>query len=317
MPPLPPPRASDLSSSVAQADRIIPKRPPKQGNLSGDIHASPSLGSWLKQILPSNRPERGGTLRPSAFQLQKEREHMNNDRSQLAPSKKLPQSTSDRGSLQEAGEGNAVMSDDGKPSGPAGTNVQRRGKGGALETGPQTALHGTSDNRLNVVDTSGSGSHSSSTPDVQYIRAKQEARWRRRNLKKSGDYLGVQGFNPETGKLDVLTPSDSDRSILSQETQQKLLVLKNALKDARHHYKSTREKSEQEAQKILLNSEKEKIRRLEKGKEKVQEISQTVTWKRHARQWSSAQEPNLSPIAQSVVETAPASREYSCGHHQI
>ncbi|KAG5951667.1 hypothetical protein E4U53_002537 [Claviceps sorghi] len=312
MPPLPPSRASNLLSSSAQANQNKPGRPPKQGNASGDIHTSPSLGSWLKQILPSNRPERGGTLRPSAFQLQKDLEHMNNNKSQLPPSKSLPRSRSDGGCVQGVGEGNALRDDVRKSSGPAGPDGQRRGKKGALEAGTRTALQGTSEKRSNVLDVSGSGSHSSSTPDPQYIRAKQEARWRRRNLKESGDYLGVQGFNPETGKLDVLTPSDSDRSSRSQETQQKLLVLKNVLKDARHHYKSTREKSEQEAQKILLKSEKEKIRRLEKGKEKVQETSQTVTWKRHARQWSSAQEPNLSPIAQSIVETAPASREYSC-----
>ncbi|KAG6005922.1 hypothetical protein E4U54_000265 [Claviceps lovelessii] len=314
MPPFPPLRASNLSSSSAQSVQNKPKKPPKQGNRSGDLHKAPSLGSWFKQILPSNRPERGGTLRPSAFQLQKDLEHVNNNNKSPVPAPRNPPwSASDRGSnLKDVTEVDTVMEDGRKTSWVSGNDVQRRGKrGGDSDKEARTALHGASGNQLNVLDAGGSGSHSSSISDLQYIRAKQEARRLRRNLKESGDYLGVQGFNPETGRLDVITPSDSDMSSLSQETQQKLLVLKNTLKDARHQYKSTREKSEQEAKKILLKSEKERVRRLEKGKERVQEVSQTVTWKRHARQWSSAQEPNLSPIAQSIGETPQASRRES------
>ncbi|KAG5979904.1 hypothetical protein E4U55_004627 [Claviceps digitariae] len=304
MPPFPPLRASNLSSSSAQSIQDKPQKSPKQANPSGDSHRAPSLGSWFKQILPSNRPERGGTLRPSAFQLQKDLEHTNN-KSRLEASQNLLGSASGTGSkLQDAAEVNAAMGD-GRMSGWA-----VGGKGGDSDKETRTA-HAKSENRVKVLEESNSaGSHSSSISDLQYIRTKQEARRLRRNLKESGDYLGVQGFNPETGRLDVVTPSDTDRSSLSQETQQKLLVLKNALKDARHHYKSTREKSEQEAKNILLKSEKERARRLGKGKEKVQEVSQTVTWKRHARQWSSAQEPNLSPIAQSIVETQNSSRKY-------
>ncbi|KAG6007755.1 hypothetical protein E4U21_005594 [Claviceps maximensis] len=318
MPPFPPTRVSNLSSSSAQSVQNKPRKPKKQGDLSGDLPRTPSLGSWFKQILPSNRPERGGTLRPSAIQLQKDLEHMNNNNTSRLPAPQnsphdtlqdLPRSASDRAShSQDLARRDAVMEDDRESSCASRADLQRRGKGGDSERETRKTLHGTSENRLNVLDASGSGSHSSSIPDLQYIRAKQESRRLRRNLKESGDYLGVQGFNPETGKLDVVTPSDSDRSSLSQETQQKLLVLKNALKDARHHYKSTRERSEQEAKNILLKSEKEKVRRLDKGKERVQEVSQTVTWKRHARQWSSAQEPNLSPIAQSIVETPHASQ---------
>jgi hypothetical protein len=34
-----------------------------------------------------------------------------------------------------------------------------------------------------------------------------------------------------------------------------------------------------------------------------------VKWRRHTKQWSSAQEPGLSPIAQSRRSTMPESRE--------
>ncbi|TWU72863.1 hypothetical protein ED733_003424 [Metarhizium rileyi] len=140
--------------------------------------------------------------------------------------------------------------------------------------------------------------------DLQSIEAKKESRRLRRNLKESGDYLGVQGYNPETGRLDVVTPTDSDRSSLSQETQRKLLVLRNTLRDARHSYKSTKEKSEEEAKKILLKNGKETLRRLDQERTAVKDISKTVKWKRHTRQWSSAQEPDLSPIAQSTIGAA-------------
>lgn len=173
---------------------------------------------------------------------------------------------------------------------------------------------GVSGNRINIADMESSGSQSLSTVDLRFIEEKKESRRLRRNLKESGDYLGVQGFNPETGRLDVVTPTESDRSSgLSQETQRKLLILQNTLKNARHSYKSTVQQSEREAKKILLKSEKEKLRRLEKEKEEVKDTNKAVKWKRHTRQWSSAQEPDLSPIAQSVIETDDVSRKYrSC-----
>ncbi|KAG6034933.1 hypothetical protein E4U41_006297 [Claviceps citrina] len=324
-----PSRSSNRSFPPAQPSLGKSRKPPKPANSSGDLRRASSLGSWFKQILPSNRPERGGTLRPSKTQVQKDREHTNSDKPQPLPASQdrwtqrvdviaskrvtdwtLPRNVSVGGSVRKLVEGDQVMDVDRKWNAASGEESGRRGKQDfSRESRP--ALVGKKENQLNLLDTSASGSHSTSTPDLQSILAKQEARRLRRNLKESGDYLGVQGFNPETGKLDVITPSESGKSSLSQETQQKLLVLKNTLKDARHNYKTTKEKSEQEAKRLLLKTEKQKVRRLEKSKERAQEISQTVTWKRHARQWSSAQEPNLSPIAQSIAETPQASRKYS------
>lgn len=151
------------------------------------------------------------------------------------------------------------------------------------------------------------GSRPTSTTDHQLEEAKKESRRLRRNLKESGDYLGVQGINPETGQLDIITPTDSDKSSLNQETQQKLFVLEKTLKDARHSYKATKKQSQQEVKKLLQQNEEEKLQRLEKGKEKAKSITQAVKWRRHTRQWSSAQEPELSPIAQSFASSTLAS----------
>ncbi|KAG5966222.1 hypothetical protein E4U58_002571 [Claviceps cyperi] len=325
-----PSRASDPSLISAQSVQNRRQRPLEQGNSNGDLPRASSLGSWFKQILPSNRPERGGTLRPSAFQVQKDLEHANDSSKSRAPATNArwrksvdvieadqssnwdpPRCASGRANARQLTEIDAVMRDDRRLSRAFSTNMERGSKINDLKMRSRPAIHGLSDSQLNVLGVSVSDSPSTSTPDFQSLQAKQEARRFRRNLKESGDYLGVQGFNPETSKLDVVTPTDSERSSLSQETQQKLLVLKNALKDARHNYKSARERSEQEAKYILLKKEKERVRRLGKKKERAQEITQTVTWKRHARQWSSAQEPNLSPIAQSILDTSQASETKS------
>lgn len=136
----------------------------------------------------------------------------------------------------------------------------------------------------------------------QVIEAKKEARRQRRNLKESGDYLGVQGVNPETGQLDVVTPSDSERSSTSQETQQKVSVLLGALRDARHSYKHAKTQGNEASGTVL-----------ESDTTKVQRLGQHVTW-RQTRQWSSAQEPELSPVVQSLAGSEPGSRRPSKQH---
>ncbi|RCI08543.1 hypothetical protein L249_8922 [Ophiocordyceps polyrhachis-furcata BCC 54312] len=130
---------------------------------------------------------------------------------------------------------------------------------------------------------------------VQTMEERREARRQRRTLKESGDYLGVQGINPATGQLDIMTPTDSDGS---SEKQQKLNVLRAALRDARQSYRDVKAQSEREARRIL-DSEARKLRRLEKEKQKLQKLSQRVRWQRQTKQWSSAQEPELSPIVGS------------------
>lgn len=139
------------------------------------------------------------------------------------------------------------------------------------------------------------------------IEAKKEARRQRRSLKESGDYLGVQGINPETGKLDVLTPSGSDDSGENAETEKKIKALKQALKDARNANRGAAIQSERETKRLLLKMEKEKLDKGQKNKEELSRQSQGLRWQRQSKQWSSAQEPNLSPIAQSLRSRTPIS----------
>ncbi|KAJ6444372.1 Candidapepsin [Purpureocillium lavendulum] len=108
----------------------------------------------------------------------------------------------------------------------------------------------------------------------QGIEEKKEARRQRRNLKESGDYLGVQGVNPETGQLDVITPSDSERSSTSQETQKKLNVLRDTLRDSRHSYKSSGTWKKETRQATTGNGSRQ-LRDIEGNKQKLKDGAQT------------------------------------------
>ena len=144
------------------------------------------------------------------------------------------------------------------------------------------------------------------------LEAKNESRRQRRSLKESGDYLGVQGVNPETGQLDVITPTESERSSVSDDTLQRINTVRRTLKDAKDSYKGATAWTEREMEKILVGKGKSKRDKLEKEKLKHQNIIQAVKWRRNTKQWSSVHETNLSPIAQSQTSVDGGSRKFLC-----
>lgn len=116
---------------------------------------------------------------------------------------------------------------------------------------------------------------------------RREKRRLRRSLKESGDFLGVQGINPATGELDVLTPSSSSAGDFSS--------LARAVQDRKESYENARRQLEAE-----------KMRKWERDKQAIRaEHRNKVRWKKKTSGWSSAIEPNLSPIAQSSAATSP------------
>ncbi|KAF4996733.1 hypothetical protein FGRMN_4296 [Fusarium graminum] len=124
--------------------------------------------------------------------------------------------------------------------------------------------------------------------------AKRRAREERESMRESGDYLGVQGINPQTGVLDLT--SDSGESIFSFKTEQKLRRLEVRAKNA----SSPAEKKEAEIEivKVHLDQDVKKLRNLERTKKQLA-LPSTGKWRRGTHQWSSVQEPDLSPVAQS------------------
>ncbi|KAF5025059.1 hypothetical protein F66182_2861 [Fusarium sp. NRRL 66182] len=124
--------------------------------------------------------------------------------------------------------------------------------------------------------------------------AKKKAREERESLRESGDYLGVQGINPQTGVIDVT--SDSGESTLSERTDRLLKQLKARIANAPSA--AERKEVENEIIKIHLDHEVAKLRHRERA-EKQLATAATGKWRRGTHQWSSVQEPFLSPIAQS------------------
>lgn len=140
-------------------------------------------------------------------------------------------------------------------------------------------------------------SNSASSPGTrsqQLYLERREKRRQRRSLKESGDYLGVQGINPRTGEMDVLTPSSSSAS-------SPFGSLARVVQDKRAAYEGAR---------CALRSEK--VRKWEMDKAALRaERRRTVRWTRNDSAWSSAVEPNLSPIEGSSAGSTPREGEKS------
>lgn len=203
-----------------------------------------SFASSLKKLLPSNKPERGHTLRKRGYHCSE---------------------TIDNASTP-AGKSGASASY-GQPN-PADKLVRWKT---AIEPGPSIP--------------SNSMATSPCSRTKQLYLERREKRRLRRSLKESGDFLGVQGINPATGELDVLTPSSSSAGEFSS--------LARAVQATRESYEGARRQLEAE-----------KMRKWERDKRAIRaEHRSTVRWRKKTSGWSSAVEPNLSPIAQSSAAT--------------
>lgn len=293
-----------------------------------------SIGDWVRSKLPSQKPERGGTRRDHGFWEEFEgggnkagkhprRRATNSHRSRRSATgdsdlitrwntpKDLPDTQGSTTGITRRAFSSMMPKRAKTPSNdaqrrvswvaPADGKVQQA----RLPVEPATASETDSDLKLNSANSKRKANDldlASLAADRRLslarkdIEAKKELRRRRRYLKESGDYLGVQGINPDTGQLDVITPTDSESSGVSQGTTQKINSLRQALRNAKLSCTET----EREIQKILLDKEKSRMKKSQKEKDELSSLNQgLLRWRRHTRQWSSAQEPDLSPIAQS------------------
>ncbi|KAI0459630.1 hypothetical protein F5B21DRAFT_525061 [Xylaria acuta] len=133
------------------------------------------------------------------------------------------------------------------------------------------------------------------------LRAKEDTRKHRRSLKESGDWLGVQGADPYSGEFAVLTPT----STLSSETtpphiRKRLVELSRRQKFAKLAYDQAKCEEETEREKARLQKGQSKLEKIEGAKEELRQQQELPTWIQHKRRWSSAAEPDLSPIPQSL-----------------
>ncbi|OAA68399.1 hypothetical protein SPI_00594 [Niveomyces insectorum RCEF 264] len=161
------------------------------------------------------------------------------------------------------------------------------------------ALRCTENRDMNPVDVV----HPNQSQVSTLFRLKKESHQRRRSLKESGDFLGVQGINPETGLLDVLTPTSSSNSTLARGVSPSLGSLAQKVKEAKEAYRTAKKAHAEELQRALTQRERDNIQKKEREKEAVRTEQNQVKWRKETGQWSSVAEPKLSPIAQSRSTT--------------
>ncbi|KAI1850105.1 hypothetical protein JX266_004484 [Neoarthrinium moseri] len=137
------------------------------------------------------------------------------------------------------------------------------------------------------------------------LRSKEQTRRQRRELKASGDFLPVTGYNPWSGEWDVLTPTDTLSSdATSPSTEEKMIKLAQKVEEAKMAYLHARNRQESEKEKIKLEKAQAKLAKIEKTKNHIRRQGSNIKWSTRRGQWSSAAEPNLSPIAQSANSAA-------------
>ncbi|CEJ84092.1 hypothetical protein VHEMI03378 [[Torrubiella] hemipterigena] len=120
------------------------------------------------------------------------------------------------------------------------------------------------------------------------IEAKREARRQRQSLKESGDYLGVQGINPDTGKLDASTPTESGQSSGGERALERIHAIRKVLSDAKDSYKDVTAWTDREMRSILLDKEGKSYRNSQKQVQKS-DMAAGVQWRRQTKQWASVE----------------------------
>lgn len=302
---------------------------------------STSQGGWMKKIMiPSRRPERGGTSREQGYweqmevegkirprrrmtdsqysmgdvsadsshitrwnvpkDIPKEQPHTLPRRRRVIPAKSrssLPpvakqknrnwswspqRNSGDQISVAELGV--ALPSDDWN-GGNSQTGGIKTTKTGSVSLGSETAAHKAQLQRRDA------------------LRARKARRRQRQSLRESGDFLGVQGVNPHTGELDVMSPTDSSpmSTISHQDTVHTVMsTLRDKWKNSRYHKTKVSPIRDKD-----IKSNDTKLSGPQQEKKSARHLGKTVKWKRYAGEWSSIQEPNLSPISAS-----PNSRKY-------
>ncbi|EHK20365.1 uncharacterized protein TRIVIDRAFT_224085 [Trichoderma virens Gv29-8] len=344
-----PPKISDAAirrtTSTPQAAPAPKKQQQSLIRTWTERRRTASLGEFMKNMFPSQRPERGGTSRGQGYWEQMENE------GKARPRRRMPDSQYSVGDVSADSSHIArwnvprELSED-QPSGlPQSMQQQQPAVPANSEASspPNEILpdqswswspHNGSENSISVTKVGGvlqsnydesNALHTSSLGmDTQTVaegkqplrydlrRARVKARRReRRSLRESGDYLGVQGVNPHTGELDIMSPSESSAgsSASHQGTPHSLMSAWRDIWTKHHRPGGSPNKDEH------MEGEDLMISRSLKGKQKVRELNKGVRWKRRVGEWSSLQEPDLSPIAQSLKSASLSSRRPSHVQH--
>lgn len=334
-----PPQVSDVAPRQTTSLALPKKNQPlRRTQTESPQPASPA--GWMRKImLPSRRPERGGTSREQGYWEQMEVE------GKVRPRRRMTDSQYSMGDVSvdsnhiarwnvpkdipkeqpsELPRGQRVAST--KPGSSLSPNAKQKNCSrswsplkGSEDQISVTKLEGAlpsddwnGNNKTGNIKTTETGSLSMDSETATHkkqlqrrdaLRARKVRRRQRQSLRESGDFLGVQGVNPHTGELDVMSPTD-DSSPLSTRSHQETVhsvmhTLRDKWRNSRHH----RVRDSPSKDKHIEGSDT-KLSGLQKEK-RVRGFGKAVRWKRRVGEWSSLQEPDLSPISAS-----PNSRKF-------
>ncbi|KAI2469371.1 hypothetical protein F4781DRAFT_220676 [Annulohypoxylon bovei var. microspora] len=271
-------------------------------NRSSQKRAS-SFSGFFSKILPSNRPEQGGTHRTNDWTGDNENDPNELTGWNLAKEKNPAHQTTSLIVPEESTHRRVWSWSPQKGDSRFVENLPRdrsRGREQPPDTPDPKPLPPRKSEALTRAEVH------------ELLKSKEMARKNRRSLKESGDWLGVQGADPYSGLFSVLTPTDTPSSeTTNTSTRSRLAGLSRKKKTAKLEYEQAKLLEEQEKDKAKLNKEQAKLDKIERVKEELRRQNQFTKWSQHKRQWSSAAEPNLSPIAQSLDSVALGSSETS------
>lgn len=326
------------------SSKTSPQPLKKQSAAAGEARETrrtASLSDWMKTILPSHRPERGGTSRSRGYwemvdfedakEGRQSRRRVTNShqsrQSETADSdclvrwntaKDLPQSL--EASIKPQGRATSTrilpsksLAADGSRSwAPPGEEAERasntRFTNRAFQVGQKEKLNSDTIQGDDVEAQAILAARRRLSHARRTIESDKETRRRRQRLKESGDYLGPQGINPKTGEMDIHTPTDSEESAVNQELLRNIYDLRQQLEESGSSYKPDRNTAKGKL-KRLMEAEEKRLQKRRREKETLKRAVAGHRWRRYTKQWSSVQEPDLSPIAQSHWSTNPASSQ--------
>lgn len=99
--------------------------------------------------------------------------------------------------------------------------------------------------------------------------------------------MGVQGINPDTGELDVTTPTESRHSSGGEGALQRIHAIRKVLSDAKDSYRDVTAWTDREMKSILLDKNgRSHISRSRQTKD-LKAIAKGVQWRRQTKQWAS------------------------------
>ncbi|KAL6814108.1 hypothetical protein V8C40DRAFT_270069 [Trichoderma camerunense] len=302
---------------------------------------SVSLGGWVKNMFPSQRPERGGTSREQGYWEQMDKQGKTpQPRRRLTDSQysvgdvsvdsshitrwNVPRDVSRDQPSDLPEQPLSVVPVTSKPPSPPKDVLPDRSwswsphndseeqisvtkVGGVLQSNYDQSNDAR---RSSLGIQTGTEAERKQPLNKDLLRARSKARQReRRSLRESGDYLGVQGVNPHTGELDIVSPtvSSAESSADHHETPRRILrTWHNVLKSHKSRDSPSRDNTG-------IMDEDHRIAKSLRGKKKVRELNKAVRWMRRGQ--SSLQEPDLSPIAQSSRSVSLSSRKPSHVQH--